>query len=93
MSGMRLRAPALIFAAMSCIAAAGAFAQQPHGERGARGGQGFFKGPQKMPPGSERRVVQPQGPDQRRPERMTPEDREKLRRDIDDANRGMERRR
>jgi hypothetical protein len=31
------------------------------------------------------------GGDARRPERMSPEDRERLRRDIDDANRRMER--
>ena len=49
---------------------------------------GHFKGPGKPPPG--RMVDQRQPP---RPERMSPEDREKLRRDIDDANRRMERRR
>jgi len=92
---MKLRALAVIFAAAAALAAGSAAAQQQRGgERGGRGGgQGFFRGPQKAEPAPGRRVVQPQGPDQRRPERMTPEDREKLRRDIDDANRRMEPRR
>jgi len=55
-------------------------------------GPGGLKVPGKMIQGGDRRTAgEPR--DARRPERMSPEDREKLRRDIDDANRRMERRR
>ena len=90
MCGMRLRLLVSILAAM--LAAGSAFAQQPRGERGGRPGGRDFR-PGKVQPGPERRVAEPQRADPRRPERMTPQDRERLRRDIEDANRGMERRR
>ena len=70
----------------SLFAVGGALAQQREHGPG-------FKGPGKMR--VDRRLPeQARGdPRDRRPERMSPQDREKLRRDIDDANRGMERRR
>ena len=90
---MRSLVPAFVLAIAAAVAAGSAAAQQQRGERGERfNGQGF-RAPQKMQPGPERRVAEPPRQDPRRAERMTPEDREKLRRDIDDANRGMERRR
>ena len=65
------------------VAAAGNALAQPGGrERGP----GFKGGPGKMTPADRRG-------DPRRPERMSPEDRDRLRRDIEDANRRMERRR
>ena len=79
----------LVFALMVMVlAAAGNTLAQPGGRDR---GPGFKGGPGKMAP-VDRRAEPPRG-DPRRPERMSPEDREKLRRDIEDANRRMERRR
>ncbi len=55
-----------------------------HAQQRDRGGKGLFK------PAPERRVTDGQRGDPRRTERMTPADRERLRRDIDEANRRME---
>ena len=76
--------------ALAALAAA-AHAQPGPRERGAP----VFKGSAKMAPPVRRRETEaPRAdPRERRFERMSAEDREKLRRDIEDANRGMERRR
>ena len=76
------------------VAGGSALAQQRDREQHP----GAFKGggPARMTGGGERRgaepprQIEPQRGDARRPERMSPQDRERLRRDIDDANRRME---
>jgi hypothetical protein len=78
----------LALALLLAFAACGALAQQREHGPGTKGVGKAMQG--------ERRTAQPvrgDPRDARRPERMSPEDREKLRRDIDDANRRMERRR
>jgi hypothetical protein len=81
---MRAFAALLVLAIGSAFTAVPTLAQQPpQRERG-----GWQKGAAKPPPG---RMAEPVRGDARRPERMSPEDRERLRRDIDDANRRMER--
>ena len=81
---MRALAAVLLLAMAPAFTAAPALAPQPpQRERGA-----WQKGAGKPPPG---RMAEPTRGDPRRPERMSPEDRERLRRDIDDANRRMER--
>ena len=69
---------------LTTVLAGGALAQDRERAPG-------FKGPGKMASGPDRRVAEPARGDPRRPERMSPADRERLRRDIDDANRRMER--
>jgi hypothetical protein len=74
----------VVLAMASAFTATPTLAQQPPKHERA----GWQKGAAKPPPG---RMAEPVRGDPRRPERMSPEDRERLRRDIDDANRRMER--
>jgi hypothetical protein len=78
----------IVFALVMALAAGNVLAQ--HRDGGGRG-----KGPGKAAPPPQGRIID-QRIDQRgppRPERMSPADRERLRRDIEDANRGMPQRR
>jgi len=81
---MRAFVAVLLLAMAPAFMAAPTLAQQP--PQRARGG--WQKGAGKPPPG---RMAEPVRGAPPRPERMSPEDRERLRRDIDDANRRMER--
>jgi len=81
---MRALAAVLLLAMAPAFMAAPTLAQQP--PQRPRGG--WQKDAGKPPPG---RMAEPVRGEPRRPERMSPEDRERLRRDIDDANRRIER--
>ena len=74
----------VVFALAASVALA-----QPQRDRGEG-----VRGPSKAGPEDVRRDAnRGERRELRRPERMRPEEREKLRRDIDEANRNMERRR
>jgi len=75
----------IVFALVMALAAGNVLAQH-------RDGGGRSKGPPpKAAPPPPGRMIDQRGPP--RPERMSPADRERLRRDIEDANRGMPQRR
>jgi hypothetical protein len=78
---------------LACGLSSGSALAQHQGKRGDG-----FKAPGQFVPEDRRRTGdaargEDDRRDPRRQERMRPEEREKLRRDIEDANRGMERRR
>ena len=88
---MRILVRILVLVPLMVLVAAAAAGNALAQPGGRERGPGFKGAPAKMAP-VDRRAEPPRG-DPRRPERMSPEDREKLRRDIEDANRRMERRR